>query len=277
MSLASLKDSFVANDGVGTLVAMGKWCGAYALLHQGLYYGSLLAFPRDKGNCLDQKHPKYWDASMRRISTARLVALTHAVVSWGWSVRVIAGAWSNLRASSTFLAYDLANDAGTVAFMRHSLGYFVQELAHVLVVEPDIIFICHHLLYLLATGPVCCLTSVGWPLIAVGTFLAEITNPLQLSWEMSKAFGNDSLYQKLSAPFTASFTLFRGILMPLAMIDIATYFRRQRREFPSSERNSVLTWTYSLMVCGLLAGLAWLAQLIKGFLKYRRKNNNRQA
>lgn len=268
MSVAAAgKSSWLAgHDAFGTVVAMGKWCGAYALLHQGIYALSLRTFPRSSySDKLDTPHPKYWSASLRRVSTARVVAMTHAIASWSWSLKVLSGAWTALRAGrgSSMLAYDLVNDARGLAFMRHSLGYFVQELAHVLLVEPDPIFIAHHCLYILATFPIAALADGGWPLIAVATALAEATNPLQLAWEMSKAFGNEALYRYLSAPFTLAFALCRGLLMPITFLDILRYVHANPKP--------ILQWTASLMLGGIVAGLAWLTLLVKGFLKYKRK------
>lgn len=267
--LATVKTSLVTNDAFATILSMTKWCAGYACYHQGIYLASLWMFPRgeEKYAKLDVPNSKYWNSTLRRISTARVVAMTHAIASWAWSVRVLSGAWTSLRvyAKASFLSYDLPNDAAGLAFMRHSLGYFIQELAHVLIFEPDLIFIAHHILYLLATFPLCAASNSGWPLIAIATCLAEATNPLQLCWEMGKAFNNDRLYHLLSTPFTAAFTLCRGILMPLAFIDIIRCVRQHPKP--------MLTWTCSLMCAGILAGLAWLAQLIKGFRKYRKNRH----
>ena len=249
-------------------MAMGAWCGVYAVFHQGLYYG--LSSVDSK---LDVPQPKYYGTSLRRISVARVVALTHAVVSWVWAMVVLKKGHflSSGASASSLFRYDLANGRVERAFMRHSLGYFIQELGHVLVFEPDPIFIAHHILYLASTFPICALSSKGWPLIAVATALAEVTNPLQLSWEMAKAFGNMDLYDKLSLPFTVAFTVCRGILMPIFMVDMA------RCIFLDDLKDSkALTWTYALFVAGLCASLLWLSNLIAGFLRYRAKKRDAQ-
>jgi len=369
MSFAgTLGSMFVAHDGLGTVVAMGAWCGAYAGLHEALYALSKVLFPPETdearedddapqascpttttnggvGGCreghpaaegsrsasqnggakrtkakrldLDAPQSKYFGTSLRRVATARCVALVHAVVSWGWSVRTLVAAWPALRSptargaaelldaatpgsfffspagagNSTWsaageqsvmrwtakLAYDAARGSSETAFMRHSLGYFVQELAHVVAREPDPVFVAHHLLYLGATFPVCALTRRGWPMIAVATALAEVTNPLQLAWEMAKASECFEAYDALSLPFTAFFTLVRGIAMPVCFADMAHFLffgsRSSSASYGDDERlaRRVLVWTFSLFAGGIAASILWLAMLVRGFVRYRRK------
>mmetsp|Transcript_29378 Transcript_29378/g.94769 ORF Transcript_29378/g.94769 Transcript_29378/m.94769 type:complete len:290 (-) Transcript_29378:264-1133(-) len=284
---AQLGSAFREVDGLGTVVAMGGWCGAYSCLHHGIYALSYVWYPRgrdDSQRNLDAPNPKYWGSSMRRISTARLVALTHAVASWLWSVRVLAKGLESLspavaavkppNGGGAWFRYDSANQASEVAFMRHSLGYFVQELAHVLIYEPDVVFVSHHLLYLASTFPICALSDKGWPLIAVATALAEATNPLQLSWEMAKAFGRTDLYDALSLPFTLSFFLCRGVLMPLFMADMARFLFGGHKEHQSGD--FVLRSTFFLFFGGLAASVVWLSNLVRGFLRYRAKKRKQR-
>jgi len=261
-------------DGVATLGAMGAWCGAYCCLHQGVYALSHLVCPRRETSGVDKPNAKYFGTSLRRVSTARVVALTHAIASWFWSVRVLGRAWPALRhVDGAMLRYDLHNDAAAVAFMRHSLGYFVQELAHVLRFEPDAVFVAHHVLYLASTFPICALTERGWPLIAVATLLAEVTNPLQLSWEMAKAFGRSDLYDRLSLPFTLAFFLCRGVLMPVFMADMARFLLFSGQAHP----DPVLKSTYAVFLGGLAASLVWLVNLLRGFRRYRAKREESEG
>ena len=105
----------------------------------------------------------------------------------------------------------------------------MQELAHVLGNEPDPVFVAHHVAYITATLPIVC-SPRGWAMVSLATLLAEVTNPLQLSWELARAFGCEQVYDALSPPFTFGFAVCRGVLMPLAMGDIAvSIFGRDAR------------------------------------------------
>ena len=276
MALRWVRDAFLVAEGPETLVAMGMWCGAYSCLHHGLYAASYVWW--SKRTELDAPNAKYWNSSMRRVTTARVVALTHALASWLWSVRVLVKGGLRLDgallSSRPWLRYDALNSLDSVRFMRHSLGYFVQELAHVILHEPDPIFIAHHILYLASTFPICALSTRGWPLIAVATALAEATNPLQLLWEMAKAFGHTDLYDSLSLPFTLSFVLCRGILMPIFMLDMANFIFLSP-EMTTSDGGRVIRSTYYVFIGGLAASVSWLINLIRGFARYRAKKNRR--
>ena len=112
----------------------------------------------------------------------------------------------------------------------------------------------------------------GWAMVAVGTLLAEITNPLQLSWEMAKAFSKAGphvvdLYDRLSLPFTLSFAVCRGVLMPLTMLDIGLFL------YTRPNADATMKWAFGLFAVGIGASCVWLLQLVNGFLKYRRKKN----
>lgn len=266
MALQGVKDLLATRDAKGTVMAMGAWCGLYYVEHHSLYYLSFLKFPRTEE--LDAPHPKYAGSSLRRVTAARLVALTHALASWGWSVHLIHSAWPSLRRGPGFFAYDAPTRPAALAFMRHSLGYFVQELAHVLLFEPDLVYIAHHLLYLGATFPVA-IDDKGWAFIAIATAFAEATNPLQLLWELAKAFHNEPLYHRLSLPFTLAFTLIRGLVMPIFLVDMARTLR--------ARPDPVLQWTLSLFTAGVSAGIAWIVPLVRGFIKYRRKQREQKA
>ena len=104
-------------------------------------------------------------------------------------------------------------------------------------------------------------------MVSLATLLAEVTNPLQLSWELARAFGCESIYDALSPPFTFGFAVCRGVLMPLAMADFAvSLFGRADTRAPPAMR-----FAYGVFFVGIGASGVWLAQLVRGFRRYRRK------
>ena len=294
MSLAGLQAWLSRNERAESILVIGAWAGAYYGAHQLAVAVSKVASPpsaEEPRSGLDAPQPKYSGATLRRILGARAASFLHAGGSFAASARVLRASWAALRAAEPRLAeanwpaalpvrlsrvvpallYDAPNAMpGARAVLRHSLGYFIQELCHVVAREPDPVFIAHHVAYLLATGPILA-SDRGWAMIAVATVLAEVTNPLQLSWEMAKAFGAADLYDSLSLPFTAAFALCRGLLMPLAMVDIGFFLHTRLQPDPT------MKWAFGLFAVGISASVVWLGQLVRGFLKYRRKKAKKQG
>ena len=230
--------------------------------------------------CLDGPVPRYAGCSLRKVAAARAASFVHAVGSFAWNARLMRRHWGVLRDAAQrrpvvrllgralpLLAYDASNELpGAREALCCSLGYFVQELAHVLGNEPDPVFVAHHAAYLAATLPIVC-SPRGWAMVSLATLLAEVTNPLQLSWELARAFGCEQVYDALSPPFTFGFAVCRGVLMPLAMGDIAvSIFCRDGAPAPPAMR-----FAYGVFFVGIGASGVWLAQLVRGFQKYRRK------
>ena len=217
---------------------------------------------------------------LRKVAAARAASFVHAVGSFAWNARLMRRHWGVLRDAAQrrpvvrllgralpLLAYDASNDLpGAREALCCSLGYFVQELAHVLGNEPDPVFVAHHVAYITATLPIVC-SPRGWAMVSLATLLAEVTNPLQLSWELARAFGCEQVYDALSPPFTCGFAVCRGVLMPLAMGDIAvSIFGRDGAPAPPAMR-----FAYGVFFVGIGASGVWLAQLVRGFQARRRK------
>ena len=240
ITLERLPEWFQSHDRAQSLLRVGAWAGAYYAVHRATYALSLIAAPKDKrapgGVDLDGPVPRYAGCSLRKVAAARAASFVHAVGSFAWNARLMRRHWGVLRdvaqrrpvvrllgRALPLLAYDASNELpGAREAFCCSLGYFVQELAHVLGNEPDPVFVAHHVAYITATLPIVC-SPRGWAMVSLATLLAEVTNPLQLSWELARAFGCEQVYDALSPPFTFGFAVCRGVLMPLAMGDIAVW------------------------------------------------------
>jgi len=282
ITLERLPAWFQSNDRAQSLLRIGAWAGAYFVVHRATYALSLIAAPKSKpgGVDLDCPRPQYVGCSLRKVTAARAASFVHAVGSFAWNAKLMRRHLAVLRdvanrrpiitllgRSLPLLAYDASNDLGGArAALCHSLGYFLQELAHVLCHEPDPVFVAHHVAYLAATLPIV-VSERGWALVSLGTLLAEATNPLQLCWELARAYGCEEVYDALSPPFTFGFALCRGVLMPLAMGDMAlSLFGRAGARAPPAMR-----FAYGVFFVGIGASGVWLAQLVRGFRRYRRK------
>ena len=287
MSIATASVWLGQHERSESLVLIGAFAGAYYGLHQLTVQASKVLCPLGSkdGEWLDAPQPKYGGAPLRKILGARSASFVHAILSFAASARVVALNWERLRSPARrlvrawprwlgaslngalpALAYDVANGTtpGARAVLCHSVGYFAQELAHVLRHEPDPIFIAHHVAYLLATCPVLA-GERGWAMVAVATVLAEITNPLQLAWEVTKACGFRDAHDALSLPFTVAFAACRGVLMPLCMLDIAAFLATRKEADPT------MKWCFGLFAVGIAASCLWVAQLVSGYRKYQRK------
>ena len=284
ITLERLPEWFQSHDRAQSLLRVGAWAGAYYAVHRATYALSLIAAPKNKrtpgGVDLDGPVPRYAGCSLRKVAAARAASFVHAVGSFAWNARLMRRHWGVLRdvaqrrpvvrllgRALPLLAYDASNELpGAREALCCSLGYFVQELAHVLGNEPDPVFVAHHAAYLAATLPIVC-SPRGWAMVSLATLLAEVTNPLQLSWELARAFGMEQVYDALSPPFTFGFAVCRGVLMPLAMGDFAvSLFGRADARAPPAMR-----FAYGVFFVGIGASGVWLAQLVRGFRRYRRK------
>mmetsp|Transcript_6519 Transcript_6519/g.19267 ORF Transcript_6519/g.19267 Transcript_6519/m.19267 type:complete len:302 (+) Transcript_6519:201-1106(+) len=285
-SLPKLKALLEDDSQSAVLIQIGGFAAAYAGVHALALGVSKLLLPAGyttkSGANIDDANPKYAGATLRKIAAARIASFTHAGASLAFSARAVAQSWPRLRDAAArrgtgppsalvrlglgdlpLLAYDAPTTPLARAALCHSLGYFVQELAHLLAYEPDPIFAAHHVAYLLAASPLAAAES-GWAMVSVATLFAEATNPLQLSWELARAFGYSATYEALSLPFTFSFAAVRGCLMPLALGDMFLFVRAH--EAPLRMKAAL-----GLFAVGMCASVAWLAQLISGFRRYRRK------
>ena len=292
ITLERLPEWFQSHDRAQSLLRVGAWAGAYYAVHRATYALSLIAAPKNKrtpgGVDLDGPVPRYAGCSLRKVAAARAASFVHAVGSFAWNARLMRRHWGVLRDAAQrrpvvrllgralpLLAYDASNDLpGAREALCCSLGYFVQELAHVLGNEPDPVFVAHHVAYITATLPIVC-SPRGWAMVSLATLLAEVTNPLQLSWELARAFGCEQVYDALSPPFTFGFAVCRGVLMPLAMGDIAVSIFGRDGGAPRAP--PAMRFAYGVFFVGIGASGVWLAQLVRGFRRYRRKKRLKGA
>ena len=150
ITLERLPEWFQSHDRAQSLLRVGAWAGAYYAVHRATYALSLVAAPKGKrapGSVdLDDPVPRYAGCSLRKVAAARAASFVHALGSFAWNARLMRRHWGVLRDAAQrrpvvrllgralpLLAYDASNDLpGAREALCCSLGYFVQELAHVL-------------------------------------------------------------------------------------------------------------------------------------------------
>merc|ERR1712216_268253 len=102
------------------------------------------------------------------------------------------------------------------------IGYCCADAVYMLAFEYDVVMLGHHVAVVIGVIPMV-FAPYGFMIVVISTFLAEITNPVQNTWQYARDYGPKSRYQKLSTLFTISFSLVRGIIMPLMLIDFAVF------------------------------------------------------
>jgi hypothetical protein len=96
------------------------------------------------------------------------------------------------------------------------MGYCLADAVYMTIFERDTLMIIHHIAVVIGVLPLY-LMPHGWMLGIVSTFFAEITNPLQNTWQYMRDYGSKSVYQVRSLSLSLSVSC-PGIHV--------TYFRR---------------------------------------------------
>ncbi|KAL2903581.1 hypothetical protein RDABS01_002291 [Bienertia sinuspersici] len=146
--------------------------------------------------------------------------------------------------------------------LEFSTGYFIMDLLHYFMFNPDdVLFIAHHLATLFVLVTCRFMVNHGAFAILVVLALAEMTSPLQNIWSLSKIKKSDipgakTLYDFLSPGFYTFYTVVRGVFAPLFVIKMGSVYA-------SGAVNSVIpTWVWGswllLTVSGILASLLWV-------------------
>lgn len=114
--------------------------------------------------------------------------------------------------------------------LDYSIAYFVMDLIHYMVFDPDeVLFVLHHLATLFVF--VTCRYVVGrggFGIIGL-LVLAEVTSPLQNVWTLAGARQDEvgfarKVYDAVSVPFYGMYSVVRGVLGPLFVGWMGWYF-----------------------------------------------------
>lgn len=98
-------------------------------------------------------------------------------------------------------------------------------------------------------------------------FFGELTNPILQIWHMSKTTNNKVLFRYTNHIFTAMFLLFRCILMPI-------FFYKKINLLPNLNISKFdYNTVFGFSIIFNMGNIAWSYQLIKGYLKWLKKNH----
>mmetsp|Transcript_25592 Transcript_25592/g.35335 ORF Transcript_25592/g.35335 Transcript_25592/m.35335 type:complete len:270 (-) Transcript_25592:96-905(-) len=213
-------------------------------------------------------------APTQRIAFAnRCCSFSHAVadvLACGYVIWVYF--WTMDASKRTFLplTYDQESDPAFHWVLPILMGYCLADCIYMLIFERDWTMILHHLAVLFGVTNLY-LMPFGWMMLVFSTFLAEITNPIQNTWQYTREYGPSWVYQKLSLPFTLAFGIIRGVLMPIFLVDFALFVFVEDRPPGSKNTYNVMGASMVFFTLGWFGSLVWLKSVVGGYMKYMRK------
>lgn len=162
-----------------------------------------------------------------------------------------------------------------------STSYFLVDLLHYINFFPsDFLFIAHHLATLFVILTCRYLVSHGAFAILVLLVLAEVTSACQNTWTLANVRRGDvpaaaKLYEFLSPPFYAFYTLVRGFAGPVFLYRMGVFYI-------SGEADNVIPRWVSLswlVVVGaaILASILWVLNLWVELYKQRMAKGEKKA
>ncbi|KAL5760100.1 hypothetical protein ACOSQ2_018938 [Xanthoceras sorbifolium] len=146
--------------------------------------------------------------------------------------------------------------------LEYSIAYFFVDLLHYIVFFPrDVIFILHHLatLYVLVTCRF--IVRYGAFAILVLLVLAEITSACQNVWSLAAFRKADvpalaKLYKALSPPFYAFYSVVRGIIGPIFVLQMWVFYQS------GAAGSFIPKWAWVswmvVIVTGILLSILWV-------------------
>ncbi|KAI3467667.1 hypothetical protein Pfo_024330 [Paulownia fortunei] len=169
---------------------------------------------------------KNWSKKYRSEASSCLMSLAHGTPALVLSI------FSILQSQNSIAQLDFTspNTSFQNLVLEFSIAYFLMDLLHYMVLVPsDVLFIAHHLatLYVLMTCRY--LFEHGAVAILGILALAEVTTTCQNTWSLARYRKVDSakaagVFEFLSPPFYAYYTVVRGILGPLYVYKIGLFF-----------------------------------------------------
>ncbi|XP_021647509.2 TLC domain-containing protein At5g14285 [Hevea brasiliensis] len=208
-----------------------------------------------------------WGLKNRAEASSSFMSLAHGSPAVIFAVRA-------LLHTQTSYAFASPNSTFHDRVLEFSMAYFLMDLLHYIVFFPtDILLILHHLatLYVLVT----CRYMVphGAYGILVLLILAEVTSPCQNVWSIARFRKNEvpaaaRLYEFLSPPFLAFYSVVRGILGPFFAFKMGVFYLRKEGD------DLVPGWAWiSWMVVTVTAILVSILWVSKHWIDWLRKRS----
>ncbi|KAI4373799.1 hypothetical protein MLD38_011879 [Melastoma candidum] len=157
-------------------------------------------------------------------------------------------------------SYSLPNTPSQDSVLEFSTAYFLLDLLHYLLFFPsDLLFIIHHVatLYVLLTCRYIVLRG-AYPILLL-LILAEVTSPCQNTWSLARTCRSNSpsadrLVRFLSPKFYTFYSIVRGVIAPLYVLDLTYSYWKDSRGMP---RWAWTSWVV-IMAVGIAASMLWV-------------------
>ncbi|KAJ7970697.1 TLC domain-containing protein [Quillaja saponaria] len=163
-----------------------------------------------------------WSPSIRPEASSCLISLSHGTPAVFLATRAILAGQNRGFAASNTVFQNLVLD--------YSIAYFLMDLLHYLMFFPsDLIFIGHHSATLFVFLTCRYVVSHGAFAILFLLILAELTSACQNAWTLANARKGDvefaaKLYDFLSPPFYALYSIVRGFAGPYFVYEMLVFF-----------------------------------------------------
>ena len=178
------------------------------------------------------------------IIISNLVSFTHAVFTILTTLYII------LNQDLTLDNFDTEK----TLIIHISASYFIYDCLFMLISKFSLMFFLHHLL-ILAVYYITLTNNYGVKLIIYTLFWGEITNPLQISWFLSKYFKYEQIENYIFPVFSFNFILVRCIIMPYT-------------HFILIKQMSYTNYSLILLsIFGNIGGLIWVKNMIQKLIK----------
>lgn len=149
--------------------------------------------------------------------------------------------------------------------LDYSIAYFLMDLCHYLVFFPsDILFIGHHLATLFVFVTCRYVVFHGSYAILVLLVLAEVTSAFQNTWTLAGALKSDvataaKVYELLSPPFYAFYSVVRGFIGPLFMYKMGVFFLSGAADHVIP-RWVWVSWIF-VVLSAIMVSILWISNL----------------
>jgi hypothetical protein len=171
---------------------------------------------------------------------SNLVSLTHALITIILSLNIIL--------NDEFILDHYNYDKMWI--IKISSAYFIYDCLFMLLNNFSMMFFLHHLL-ILAVYYITISNDYGTKLVIYTLFWGEITNPLQISWFLSRYLNYKKIETYIFPVFSFNFILVRSLIMPYVHFMLIN-------KMASTDYSLVL-----LSIVGNIGGLIWVKDIIK--------------
>ena len=178
------------------------------------------------------------------IIISNIVSLTHAMFT------IISTLYIILNQDLTLDYFD--SEKTLIIYI--SASYFIYDILFMFITKFSLMFFLHHLL-ILSVYYITLTNDYGVKLVLYTLFWGELTNPLQISWFVSRYLNYKEIEKYIFPVFSFNFILVRSIIMPYTHFILI----QKMREI-----------NYSLIllsIIGNIGGLIWVKDIIKKLIK----------